>query len=347
MSTRVLSVAEAAKEATAQLLESSKEYIVIGEGVPDPKACFGTTKGLLEEFPDQVFDMPISENGGVGFCIGASLNGLKPIMIHMRQDFLMYAMDQIVNNAAKWHSMFGGQKSVPIVIKAFTGRGWGAGHQHSQNFESIFAHIPGLKVVVPSSPKNAKGLLIAAARDPNPVIILEHRWIHNILGSVQEEIYETPIGLAEVIQEGHDITIVSWGHSLLEARKACAFLSTYNISAELIDLLSLRPLDMETISKSVMKTKRILIVNDSWGFGGISSEIIANLPCPFEHVSVLNYPFYPSSSPYITKDYYPNSLGIIKAVLSFLNIYIDLFGEEMKHKEAKHDVPDSSFIGPF
>lgn len=348
MNTRLITAAEAAREGLEQLLAEHSDYIVIGEGVPDPKACFGTTKGLKEKYPTQVYDMPVSENGMTGVCIGAALGGLRPIMIHMRQDFLLYAMDQLVNNAAKWHSMFGGNGgNVPMVVKAFTGRGWGAGHQHAQNLESIFAHIPGLKVVAPSNARNAKGLLISSARDPNPVLILEHRWIHNTTANVPTEMFETPIGKAEVIQEGSDVTLVAWGYQAIEARRAADILEENAISVELIDMLTLRPLDIETVIRSTNKTRHVAVVEEAWQRGGLAAEIITSvvengvdLNC--KPLRISNPSFYPSSTPALTKNYYPSSKSIALRIAKMLGkrINIQASGEP-------HDIPDKSYTGPF
>ncbi len=346
--TRLLNSAEAAREATQQLLKKSDQYFVIGEGVPDPKACFGTTKDLKTEFPNRVFDMPLSENGGVGICIGAAMAGMRPIMIHMRQDFLLYAADQIINNAAKMHSMYGGKNSsVPLLIRAFTGRGWGAGQQHSQNLEALFAHIPGLKVVSPSNAHNTKGLLIAAAEDNNPVLMLEHRWIHPITSHVPEEMYQTPIGKAQVVQEGSDITIVSWGYMMTEARIAADHLkNNWEVSVELIDMLSLRPLDWETVAASADKTKKVVIASEAWRSCGVASEIATSV---YEAVSgvtigrVTNPDFSPPSTPALTKAYYPKWWDILKAAGA---IMLTDFGPFEK-STAPHDVPNPEFRGPF
>jgi pyruvate/2-oxoglutarate/acetoin dehydrogenase E1 component len=336
---RQLTSVEAAQEALDQLMAESKSYIVLGEGAHDPKACFGTTAGLKEKYPDQIFDTPVSENGMTGVCIGLALNGFRPIHIHMRQDFLLYAMDQIVNNAAKWHSMFGGHKSVPMVIKAFTGKGWGAGHQHSQNLESIFAHIPGLKVVVPSSPRTAKGLMIAAAKDNNPVIFLEPRWIHHLVGDVPEDMYSTRIGRAEVIREGTDITVITWGAMVSEAIRAADLVGDKKV--EIVDVLTLSPLDFETIDESVFKTGRAVIVSESWGHCGIASQIsekLLSMGFSYNRIRKVTLPdFYPSSTPALTKDYYP----------SWTKIFQALTGREVEDDVIHHDIPDKSFTGPF
>lgn len=211
---------EAIHEATVQLLESSRDYFVMGEGVLDPKGCFGTTLGLEPLFPDRVFDMPVSENGMVGVCIGAAVAGMRPIMVHMRADFLLYAADQIINNAAKWHGMFGGNGgNCPLVIRAVIGRGWGQGLQHSQHLEKMFAEIPGLTVVCPSNAYDAKGMLIWAARQNNPVLFFEHRWIHGLKCEVPDEMYQvqpTPV----MLRGGAGRQIKTYGYLVHEALRA-------------------------------------------------------------------------------------------------------------------------------
>ena len=190
----------AIREALDQSMQEDANIFIIGEGVPDPKGIFGTTSGLREKYGEKrVLDMPVSENALTGVCIGAALTGLRPVLMHQRVDFSLLSMDQIINNAAKWHYMFGGQLKVPLVIRMIIGRGWGQGAQHSQNLQALFSHIPGLKVVMPSTAYDAKGLLISSIKDNNPVIFLEHRWLHNISGFVPEESYTIPIGKGKII----------------------------------------------------------------------------------------------------------------------------------------------------
>ena len=314
---RILNTVEAVREAHQLILKESPHNILVGEGIPDPKGCFGTTLDLHKEFPGQVFDTPISEAGMTGICIGASLLQVKPILIHMRQDFLMYAMDQLVNNAAKWHSMFGGNAgSVPLVIKAFTGRGWGSGHQHSQNFESLLSHIPGLKVVIPSTPYNAKGLLFAAHRDPNPVIILEHRWIHHLKGEVPSGVYEVPIGKANIIRKGNShIGVITWGINVSESLKHC------DPNHSILDLQSLSPIDWDALIAFCEGKIKVEVIADSWQSCNIAYEIAHKLNnyCDEVRVTALNN-FYPGSSKALQTDYYAFPCS---------------------------DVPDKSFVGPF
>lgn len=346
---KIKTAAEAILSTTIAMMHDDPSIIVIGEGVPDPKACFGTTKGLKDIFPSRVFDMPISENGGTGICIGAALNGLKPIMVHMRQDFLLYAFDQIVNNAAKWHQMYGGQNSVPIVIRAFTGRGFGQGIQHSQNIEAMFAHVPGLKVVTPSNAENAAGLLQSAINDPNPVIILEHRWVHPITSDFENVVIATPIGKARIAREGKDVTICSWSYTVTECLKAAEFLEKVGISAEVVDMLTLRPMDLQTLEASSNKTRRLLIVNDAWGWGGLASSVYSHLPpsC-YDEVSIITNPNYATPpAPNLTKDYYATVLDVFDEASRLVGWPVNRAEAEAYQKSIIWDVPNPEFRGPF
>ena len=215
---RVITYAEAIREALDQAMAADESVIVFGLGVDDPKAIFGTTAGLQETYGcERVFDTPTSENAMTGVGIGAALNGIRPVMVHQRLDFFLLAMDQLVNGAAKWHFMFGGQGKVPITIRLIMGRGWGQGPTHSQNLQAWFTHIPGLKVVMPATAEDAKGLLLESIRDDNPVVFLEHRWLHNIQGEVSEEPKHVPLGKARMIREGFDITLVAISYMVVEA----------------------------------------------------------------------------------------------------------------------------------
>ena len=200
---RKLTYSQAINEAVSIAMKESDEVITYGLGVPDPKGVFSTTLGLQEKFgPERVFDTPTSENAMTGIGIGAAINGFRPVMVHQRVDFFLLAMDQLINNAAKWKCMFGGESSVPITIRLIIGHGWGQGPTHSQNLHSIFSHIPGLKVVIPSSAYDAKGLLLESIFDDDPTIFLEHRWLHGLESDVPEDSYRVPIGDAKVVTEG-------------------------------------------------------------------------------------------------------------------------------------------------
>lgn len=351
--------ADSVREATHQLLENDKSVIVIGEGVPDPKCVFGTTKGLKEAFPDRVFDMPVSENGGTGICIGVALNGLKPIMVHQRIDFCLYAMDQIVNNAAKWSSMFGGRGgNVPLVIRAIVGRGWGQGNQHSQNLSHLFATIPGLKVVVPSNAKDAKGLLVSATMDRNPVLFIEHRWLHGTTSQVPDDMYTIPIGTAKVLKPGNHMTVVAWSYMALEALKAASYLEETGVQVEVIDLRTIRPIDWDTIKQSLRKTKRLLVLEEAWKFNSLSSEIITTC-IEDEYLDMVVRPAritlpdcYAPSTPALTKNYYPTTTKITSKILEMMRMKdskIQLLKNRIESLEYKiaHDVPDPNFTGPF
>src|SRR5438477_8410996 len=252
--------------------------IVFGLDVDDPKAIQGTTRGLAEKYgPERVFGRPLREDGMPGAAIGMALAGLRPIHVHIRMDFLMLAMNQLVNVAAKSRYMYGGQVSVPLVVRSMIGKSWGQGAQHSQGLHSMFMHVPGLKVVAPSNAYDAKGCLISAIRDDNPVIFVEHRLLYFTDAFVPEEIFEVPFGKARICKQGDDITIVGVSNMLVECLRAHELLADIGIHAEVIDPISLVPLDVETIVKSVQRTGRLLVVDNAWTSCGASAEIVAQV----------------------------------------------------------------------
>lgn len=353
-SDRVISFTQAICEATEQMMEQDPSVYVIGEGVPDPKKIFGTTAGLLEKFgPERVMDMPVAENGMTGIALGSALVGFRPILVHQRIDFSLYAFDQVVNNIAKWYSMFAGQQSAPIVIRAIIGQGWGQGNQHSQNLQSLYSHIPGLKVVMPSNAADCKGLMISAIQDNNPVIFLEHRWLHNTTSIVPIEPYSTEIGRAKISRKGTDITLVSWSYWLLESLRAAQFLQDQGVSVEVVDIRSLRPLDYNTIRESVAKTGRLLVVDGSWKQGSFAGEIIARVAEDSEvklttNPKRLTFPDFPSpSTPGLTKYYYPTLDKIFLMAAEMMNKKLNFQPVEEYMIERIHDVPDAHFKGPF
>ena len=218
---RTLTFVQAVNEALHTAMAHDPAVICFGLGVDDPKAIFGTTTGLKDRFgSERVWDMPTSENAMTGIAIGAALQGIRPVMVHQRLDFFLLAMDQLVNNAAKWHYMFGGQRSVPLTIRLILGRGWGQGPTHSQSLHAWFSHVPGLKVVMPTTPADAKDLLLASIADPNPVIFLEHRWLHNRVGPVPAGDVRVPLGKARILREGRDVSIVAVSYMVIEALHA-------------------------------------------------------------------------------------------------------------------------------
>ena len=246
---RTLTYGEAVFEATRSEMARDPSVFVMGQGVDDARGMFGTTLGLHKEFgPERSFDVPLAEDAMTGVGIGAALMGMRPIQVHQRMDFVLLCMNQIVNMASKMSYMFSGAHKVPLVIRAIIGRSWGQGAQHSQAFHSYFMHIPGLRVVAPTTPHDAKGCLIQAIRDDNPVIMIEHRMLHNVKGVVPPESYEIPYGKARVLSPGKDITIVGISHMALECVRAKHLLEDAGIDAEVIDPVSLSPLDISTIA---------------------------------------------------------------------------------------------------
>lgn len=351
---RELTYANAIREATDQCMARDARVYVIGLGVTDPKGCFGTTLGLEEKYgPKRAMDMPTSENGMTGVVIGSALMGQRPIMVHQRIDFTLLALDQIVNNAANWHYMFDGHGHIPLVIRVVIGRGWGQGAQHAQSLQAFFAHVPGLKVVMPATPSDAKGLLVAAVEDPNPVMYIEHRWLHNTFGHVPEELYSTPIGKARILRSGSDATIVALSHMTIEALKAAEFLAADGIDAEVVDVRTLRPLDRQGILESVRRTGRLVVADPAWKTGGVSAEIVASVAEDAWGVlraapRRVSYPETPvPSSPALAGLYYPGPIDIVNAVRDLLNLPPRSEAELGLSPDAKPDVPDLTFTGPF
>ena len=350
---RIISFSEAVREALDMCLAADPCVYVIGLGVPDPKGSFGTTLGLQEKYgPSRVMDMPTSENGMTGIAVGSALVGMRPVMIHQRVDFSLLSLDPIVNHASKWHYMFGGQTPVPIVIRAVIGRGWGQGTQHSQSLESWFAHIPGLKVVMPATPHDAKGLMISSILDNNPVIFLEHRWLHNIKGVVPEGFYRVPIGHARIARAGKDITIVANSHMVIEALHAAKRLAEIEIEAEVIDLRSVRPLDINSVMDSVSKTGRLIVVDTGWKNCGIGSEIIASvseqildrLKAAPRRLAPFDGPV--PSTPALAQYCYPRSTHIAEEICKMMNVPSNRLKPE-EQDLVPFDIPNPSFAGPF
>jgi len=275
---RKIKYVDALNEAIREEMLRDKNVFVIGEDVGKNGGVFGVTRGLWEEFGDRrVRDTPISESGFVGCGLGAAITGLRPIVELMYQDFAMVAMDPIVNQIAKIRYMFGGKAKVPLVIRTQGGAGAGDAAQHSQSLEAIFAHIPGLKVVIPSTPYDAKGLLKSAIRENNPVIFIEHQMLYSSLGEVPEEEYTIDLGKADIKREGDDVTIVSWSYQLHLVLEAAEELSKKGIEAEVIDPRTISPIDIDAIIKSVQKTGKLLIVHQACKTGGFGAEIVAQV----------------------------------------------------------------------
>lgn len=323
---RVLTYAEALLEATEQEMERDSSVIVLGIGVDDFKGTWGTTKDLHLKFGrERVFDTPLAEDGMTGVAIGAALAGLRPIHVHIRMDFVLLAMNQLINIAAKSRYMYGGSVSVPVVVRSVIGRSWGQGAQHSQGLHSYFTHVPGLKVVAPSTPYDAKGCLIASIRDDDPVMFIEHRMVHFQKGDVPQAPYTRPFGKARILASGTDITLVGISYMAVECIRAQRYLAEIGISAEVIDPVSLSPLDMDTILTSVAKTGRVIVVDTAWTSCGISAEIIARIAEELQgsqRIRMQRMGYEPVTCP-ATKNlenlYYPNPQKIASMAYSMVH----------------------------
>jgi acetoin:2,6-dichlorophenolindophenol oxidoreductase subunit beta len=311
---RKLSYSLAINEAFHQVMDMDKDVFLIGQGVKSPWYVGNTALGLLEKFgEDRVIDTPVSENAMTGAAVGAAICGMKAVIVHPRMDFMMYAFDPIINEAANWHYMFGGRSSVPVVVWGIINRGGEQAAQHSQALHAIFAHIPGLKVVMPATPYDAKGLMVAAIKDPNPVVFIDDRWLYGVEGDVPDELYEVPIGKALTRRKGDDVTIIAASYAVEEALNAAEELHKEGVEAEVVDLRTIKPLDEEMILTSVNKTGRAIVVDGGWKSFGVSAEIAALvsekafdiLKNPVKRVALPDCPA-PSSS-LIEKEYYKMS----------------------------------------
>jgi len=318
---RIIKFTEAIREATDQMLAEDKNVFQVGLGVTYKNGADGTTGGLAEKYPGRVLDVPVSEHSFTGMSVGAAIAGLRPIVHHGRIEFAFLAIDQIVTQAAKWNYMFGGGNPVPIVLRIAVGRQWGNGPQHTQSPYALFGGAPGLKVVIPSSPKMAKGLLISAVRDPNPVIYLEPRWLYQIKQHVPAHMYSEPLDKARIVRRGEKITLVAYGDGLIAALEACDILGA-KAGVELIDVVSINPIDYKTIQRSVSKTGRLICVDTSPAAFSIGSEIIAaagKASVLKEKAIGLSCPPAPCpTSTALTEKYYPTKIEIANAVLHVL-----------------------------
>ncbi|HNQ35364.1 MAG TPA: transketolase C-terminal domain-containing protein, partial [bacterium] len=267
-----------------------------------------------------VFDTPLSENGITGVAVGSALAGRRPVLVHQRVDFMLLTMDQLVNHAAAWRRMFGGRLTVPLTIRAIIGRGWGSAAQHSQNLQALFSHVPGLKVVMPATAYDAKGLLLAAIADPDPVVFLEHRWLYDTVDEVPAGAYLVPLGKAVVRRPGRSVTVAAISHMAGEAEKAARLLAERGIEVEIIDLRTLRPLDLETVLASVEKTGRLVVADTGWRTGGVAAEVVAAVTergfglLRRAPVRVACPDLPTPAGPELEKAYYPGAAEILRAV---------------------------------
>jgi pyruvate dehydrogenase E1 component beta subunit len=324
---RTIQFREAIVEAMSEEMRADESIYLMGEEVAEYNGAYKASKGMLDEFGEKrVIDTPISELGFTGIGIGSAMNGNRPIIEFMTFNFALVGIDQIINNAAKLRQMSGGQFNIPIVFRGPTGSAGQLGATHSQAFESWFANTPGLKVVVPSNPYDAKGLLKSAIRDNDPVIFMESEQMYGDKGEVPEEEYTIPLGKADIKREGTDVTIVSFGKIIKEAYKAAEELEKDNISCEIIDIRTVRPLDYETILKSVKKTNRLVILEEAWPFGNVATDIsyrVQNeafdyLDAPIVKLNTADTPA--PYSPVLLEEWLPNSKDVIKAVKKVLYI---------------------------
>jgi pyruvate dehydrogenase E1 component beta subunit len=317
---RVASYAQAINEALALALEHDPTVFVFGQGVDDPSAMFGGTKGLQARFGRaRVFDSPLSEEGMMGVSAGAAMNGMRPVFMHNRPDFVLLAMNQLVTHAAKFHFMDNGQTTVPMVVWAAIGRGWGSGAQHSQAIQGLLLGVPGIKIVMPSTAYDAKGLLLSAILDNNPVCVFEHRWLMKKDGIVPEGVYRVPIGKGIRRRAGGDVSIVGASHAIELGMQAAKLLADEGIEADVIDLRTIKPMDEEIILDSVHKTGRIVAVDTAWMKGGVCAEIgclvaekaFSSLKAPVCRVGL---PDIPTPAGYTLEQfYYPDAARIARA----------------------------------
>jgi pyruvate dehydrogenase E1 component beta subunit len=342
---RILKYKDALSEATVQSMAIDKNIFITGIAVDYPSGIFGTTVEAARRFPDRVFDAPAMENALTGIAIGAAAVGKRPIIVHPRNDFMFLALDQLINLAAKWRYMYGGNAgSLPIVTRAVIGRGWGQGATHSQSLHSILAHFPGLNVIMPAFPDDAKGLMAQALRGNSPTIILEHRSLFDTEGHVPEELTPIEFGKARVLKKGTDLTIVASSFMAYEALHAAEELERYGLSVEVIDPRTIRPLDREAIIQSVAKTGRLIVSDVSWDFCGFSAEVSAmvaeqafeHLKAPIKRICMADCPAPVSSV--LEASFYPRASTLAKAVVQMLD---------------RHDIPEfaidrnDNFKGPY
>ena len=322
---RTIQFREAVCEAMSEEMRTDESIFLMGEEVAEYNGAYKASKGMLDEFgPKRVIDTPISELGFAGVAIGSTMTGNRPIVEYMTFNFSLVGIDQIINNAAKIRQMSGGQFNCPIVFRGPTASAGQLAATHSQAFENWFANTPGLKVIVPSNPYDAKGLLKSAIRDDDPVIFMESEQMYGDKGEVPDGEYTIPIGVADIKREGTDVTIVSFGKIIKEAYKAADELDKENISCEIIDLRTVRPMDHETILNSVKKTNRLVILEEAWPFGNVATEITYKvqsqafdyLDAPIEKINTADTPA--PYSPVLLKEWLPNSEDVIKAVKKVL-----------------------------
>jgi pyruvate dehydrogenase E1 component beta subunit len=330
-SVRTLQYSLAINEAFHQIMVEDPSVFIVGQGVKSPWYVGQTALGLLERFgPERVIDTPVSESAMTGAAVGAAIAGMKPIVVHPRMDFMYFAFDPIINEAANWYYMNGGKVPVPVVFFAIINRGGEQAAQHSQAIHAMFAHVPGLKVVMPSTAYDAKGLMVSAIQDPNPVVFVDDRWLHSYEDNVPVEMYEVEIGRGFIRKQGKDVTLVATSFMAQEALLAANELADEGIDAELLDLRSIKPIDRDLILNSVKKTGRLVIADGGWRTCGLAAEISAlvtedifdYLKAPIRRVTLPDCPAPASSA--LERAYYPNCENIVKTIDELLQENLDI-----------------------
>ncbi len=321
-----ITYAQAINDAISEEMRKDETVFMMGEDIGEYCGAFGVSKGMLEEFgPERIMDTPIAEQGFVGAAIGAAMEGFRPIVELMFSDFMCVCYDELVNEAPKLRTMFGGKVSVPMVMRTPSGSGTGAAAQHSQSLEAVLAHMPGLKVVIPSTPYDAKGLLKSAIRDNNPVMFLEQKQLYRTKGEVPEGDYTIPLGVADIKREGTDVTIVTYGKIVNMCLETAEDLAAEGISAEVIDLRSIVPLDINTVIESVKKTKHLIIAHEAVQFLGVGAEVSAQvadseafyyLDGPIKRLGAMSVPI--PFNPILEREIIPTKAKIIAAVHEIL-----------------------------
>lgn len=345
--TATMQYRQALSLAVQREMEADPSVFVFGLDVPDHKKIFGSTAGLLEKFgPERVFGTPLSEDAMTGVALGAALSGLRPVHVHIRVDFMLLAMNQIVNMISNLRYMTGGKVKVPLVIRAVIGRGWGQSAQHSKSLQGVFAHFPGLKVVMPATAQEAYSLLRSSIREDNPVIFLEHRWLYDVEGPVDEQ-KKIPIGPPAVLRSGDAVTVLATSWMNIEAMKAAELLARRGVELEIVNLRTIAPLQPQAVFESVRKTGRCIVADYDWTFCGFSAELAAQvqkecfgfLKAPVERLGFAHVPC-PTTRP-LENLFYPSAVGIIRAAERMLGLQEeDLSGETFYSYEQK-------FKGPF
>lgn len=346
---RIRKFKEAIDEALVQAMDDNSGVFIMGCGVDDDSGIFGTTVSAFKKFgKSRVMDVPLAENAIAGIGVGAAIMGKRPVIVHARNDFLLLAMDQIINHSGKWNLMSGGRLDSPLLIRAIVGRGWGQAAQHSQSFQAFFSHVPGLKVMLPSSAYDIKGMLLSALEDRHTVLSIEHRLLYDTEEEVPEARYLVPLGKGDIKRPGRDCTIVAFSYMVKEALKAADILQKEGIDVEVVDPRCSSPLDMPLILASAEKTKRVLVADTGWMSFGISAEVSARLH--EELFNVLAEPVRrialpdkdtPCSSN-LEKEFYPGVEDIAREVRSLVGSH-----KTEETPSASHSAEHSTFKGPF